>query len=77
MSININDLSNQEFDKTNYTYFCKYYTEVPLWNEKSVDTIPHKLWRNKNYILKTSKKPERMNCNISKTRIKELAIKHK
>lgn len=75
--ININDFTDSEFDKTQYAYNCMNYGEMQLWKDKSIDCIPHMVWRNKSYISKPFNRPTTINGKINKEKLKSLASKNK
>ena len=75
--VNINDLSDSEIDKTNYTYLCPYYLEWYSRNTLNNGSIPYSVWVNNAYVTSETKKPaiaKITNLNIS--RLREIALKH-
>lgn len=73
--VNINDLSDLELDKTNYTYICPYYREWYFRNSLSKDSIPYVVWINNTYVRKTAKKPTNVNMNLKISRLREIVLK--
>ena len=73
--VNINDFSNTELDKTNYTFMCKHYYEWPIKNRESIE-MPHAIWTNKKYVLKPINVPTELNAkaNLTIQRLKEVAL---
>lgn len=74
----INDLSNNEYDKTNHTYKCKGYQEWPYHNRIFTDDTPNIVWVNYLYERKQEYVPEDLHikANISQARLSEIAIDH-
>lgn len=54
--VNINDFSNIELDKTNYTYFCSGYREWILFDDR-LSCIPIVVWNNESYEKRAIGKP--------------------
>lgn len=73
--VNINDFSNTEFDKTNYTFMCRRYYAWPIKNNVNVEETPHVVWKNTAYINKPSKIPTSTHLN-NKQRLNEIALRH-
>lgn len=76
--VNINDFSNAEFDKTNYTFICRRYYEWPTKSRMNVDETPHILWKNNKYVLKPMKVPVKVTAKMNMTiqRLDEIALRH-
>lgn len=76
--VNINDFSNTEFDKTNYTFMCRRYYEWPTKNRMNVDETPHILWKNNKYVLKPMNVPVKVTAKMNMTiqRLDEIALRH-
>ncbi len=72
--VNINDFSNKELDKTNYTYFCRNYFEWLSFSD-SLSRIPIIVWVNKTYNIKPINKSE-ITISFDQKRMKEIAIRH-
>lgn len=73
--VNINDLSDSELDKTNYTFICPYYWEWYFRNSLSKDSIPYVVWINNTYVRVTAKAPTNVNMNLNISRLREIALK--
>ena len=73
--VNINDFSNTEFDKTNYTFMCRRYYEWPTKNSVNIEETSHVVWKNTTYIRKHSKVPTSAHLK-NKERLYEVALQH-
>ncbi|MBR2772127.1 MAG: hypothetical protein IKD78_09010 [Bacteroidales bacterium] len=76
--VNINDFSDVEFDKTNYTFGCRWYYEWPIRSRVNAEEIPHIIWKNNKYAMKTVKVPANIiaKVNITEQRLNEIALQH-
>lgn len=73
--VNINDFSNTELDKTNYTYYCRGYREWPLFGDR-LNRIPIVVWVNKSYKMRPIGKPSGKVFNFTSQRVTDIAIEH-
>lgn len=73
--VNINDFSDIEFDKTNYTFICRHFYDYPIKNSAIIEKMPHVVWKNTAYIRKPSKNPTSAHL-INKQRLYEVAMQH-
>ena len=73
--VNINDLSDSELDKTNYTFVCPNYREWFLRNALNKDNNPCIVWINNAYVRPASKKPANVNMYFNISRLREIALK--
>ncbi len=76
--VNINDFSNAEFDKTNYTLICRRYYEWQNKNRVTVEESPHVVWKNNMYMRKPEKIPANVtaNTNLKIQHLHEIALQH-
>ena len=74
--VNINDLSDSELDKTNYTFICPNYRERYFRNALNKDNNPCIIWTNNAYVRVALKKPANVNMNLNISRLREIALKH-
>lgn len=76
--VNINDFSNTEFDKTNYTLMCRQYYEWPIKNRVTIEESPHVVWKNNMYMRKPEKTPAKVttSANLKIQRLHEIALRH-
>lgn len=76
--VNINDFSDAEFDKTNYTFICRRYYEWPIKSRMNVEETPHFIWRNNNYVHMPVRVPTKVTVksNITLQRLNEVALQH-
>ncbi len=50
--IDIQELSDSDYDKTNHTFLCSNYQERPMQNRLDLNIIPHVVWQNYDYERK-------------------------
>lgn len=76
--VNINDFSNIEFDKTNYTFLCRRYYEWIIRSRVNVEETPYVVWKNNLYVQNPHKFPSIVNAkmNLTMQRLNEIALRH-
>lgn len=73
--VDINDIKDEELDKTCHAYWCKWYEEYSTWNHDNLDDIPFLVWNNNAYEVKPEKKPGKPEMNLRLDRLNRIALK--